>query len=123
MTVCLSHVSELEPFDLALLNALQGRAVPAAVLPAEGRARATGFARQWIESRAAYEIQVNDPKWIFDKVRKLLGDEAGIQRLRERSQTVHRIAYHPEQAQERLAHALYRLLHDFPTREVIDDQN
>lgn len=123
MTVSLAHVSELEPFELALLNALQGRAVPAAVLPAEGRARATGFARQWIESRAAYEIQVNDSKWIFDKVRKLLGDETGLQRLQERSQTVHRIAYHPEQAQQRLAHALYRLLHDFPTREVIDDQN
>ncbi len=122
MTACMTPVSELEPFDLALLNALQGRSVPAAVLPDEGRARATGFARQWIEARAAYEIQVNDPKWIFDKIRKLMGDDAGLQRLQERSLTVHRIAHHPDLARERLIHALYRLLHDFPHREVIDGQ-
>ncbi|WP_226783041.1 glycosyltransferase family 2 protein [Oceaniglobus trochenteri] len=119
MAVNLTPVSELDPFGLSLLNALQGRGVPCAVLPDEGRARATGFARQWIDARAAYEIKVNDPKWIFDKVRKLLGDANGMQRLSERSLTVHRIACHPELAQERLAHALYRLLHDIPQEELI----
>ncbi|WP_323006222.1 glycosyltransferase family 2 protein [Pseudorhodobacter sp.] len=120
MTVSMAPVSELMPFELALLNALQGRGAPAAVLQDQGRARATGFARQWLEASAAYEIKVNEPKWIFDKTRKLLGDAAGMERLGERSQTAHRIAYHPELARERMAYALYRLLHETPEREVID---
>jgi hypothetical protein len=119
VTINLVPVSELDAFGLALLNALQSQGVPAAVLPDEGRARATGFARQWIEAKAAYEIKVNDPQWILDKVRKLLEDSSNLNRLSDRSKTVHRIALHPELAQERLAHALYRLLHDIPQQEMI----
>ena len=120
LTVSMVPVSQLDILGLALLNALQGRGVPAAVLPDEGRARATGFARQWIEARAAYEIKVNDPKWIFDKTRKLLGDAAGMERLSERSRIVHSIASHPELARERLYHAIFRLQHDRPRKELID---
>jgi hypothetical protein len=121
MTISLTPVSELDPFALALMNTLQGLGVPAVVLPDEGRARATGFASQWITAKAAYGIKVNDPKWILDKVRKLFEDTNNMQRLSERSQTVHRIAFHSELAQERLAHALYRLLHDIPQQEVNND--
>ncbi|WP_052418531.1 MULTISPECIES: glycosyltransferase family 2 protein [Paracoccaceae] len=120
MTICLTPVSELDPIGLSLLTALQGQGVPATVLQDAGRARATGFARQWIEARAAYEIQVNDPKWICDKVRKLLSDEAGLERLKERSRIVHSIAFHPGQARERLGYALYRMCHDQPRKEIID---
>ena len=120
MTVCLGPVSQLDPFGLSLLSALQGRGVPAAVLPDAGRARATGFARQWIEAKAAYELQNSDPKWVFDKIRKLLADPAGLARLQERSRTVQAIAHHPDLAEERLAHLLYRLLHDLPEQEASD---
>lgn len=120
LTACMVPVSELGMFNLALLNALQGRGVPAAVLPDKGRARATGFARQWIEAKAAYEIKVNDPKWIFDKTRKLLGDAASMELLSERSRIVHSIAWHPDLARERLYHAIYRLAHDRPRKELID---
>lgn len=120
MTVVLAPVSELSMFDMGLLNALQGRGVPAAVLPDSGRARASGIAGQWIESRAAYEIKTNTPKWIFEKVRKLLADAGGMNQLRDRSRTVHRIAHAPDLVQERLIHALYRMQFDLPKREVLD---
>lgn len=120
MTICPGAVSDLAPFGLALLNALQARGVPAAVPQDAGRARTAGFSRQWIEAGAAYEIKVNDPKWIFDKLRKLLSDEGSYARLQEQSRLVHAIAFHPDLARERLAHALYRLLHEPPHREVID---
>lgn len=120
MTVALVPVSELSMFDMGLLNAMQGRGVPAAVLPDSGRARASGIATQWIEARAAYEIQTNSPKWIFDKVRKLLGDAGGMEQLSDRSRKVHRIAHAPDLAQERMVHGLYRMLFDLPKREVLD---
>ena len=120
LTASMVPVSDLDSFGLGLLNALQGQGVPAAVLPDEGRARATGFARQWIEAKAAYGIQVNDLKWIGDKARKLLGDSAGMERLADRSRTVHSIAWHPDLARERLYHALYRILHDTPKQELIN---
>ena len=119
---CLVPISELDPFAFNLLNACQAQGVPAAVLQDSGRARATGLARQWIEARAAYEIKVNDPKWVFDKLPKLIADRAGYDRLSERSQTVQSIALHAELARERLAFALYRLLFDIPVSEVIHDE-
>ena len=118
MTVCLEPVSALPPFDLALLNALMGRGVPPAVL--NEPAHPESFARQWLDARAAYDIRVEDPAWIFEKLGKLLGDPPGLERLRERSLAAHRIALHPELARERLAHALYRMMHDAPQREVTD---
>lgn len=120
MSICPGQVSDLDPLGFALLNALQARGVPVAVPRDSGPAQGTGLAGQWIEAGAAYEIKVNDPRWIFDKLRKLLADEAGLARLRERSRMVHAIAFHPDLARERLAHALYRLLHEPPRREVID---
>lgn len=120
LTVCLKPVAELDVFELALVNALQGRGVPAAVLPDKKATRATGLARQWTEARAAYDIQVNSPKWICDKLRKLLNDPGSMQMLSERSVTVHRIALASDLARERLAHALYRMLFDTPEREVLD---
>ncbi|WP_135506648.1 glycosyltransferase family 2 protein [Roseovarius aestuariivivens] len=120
VTASLAPVSELDAFSLGLLNALQARGVPAAVLNDKGRARATGFARQWIEARAAYEIQVNEPKWIAEKLRKLLSDAAGMERLAERSRIVHSIAWHPDLVQQRLCHALYCIQHEDPQQEVID---
>lgn len=120
ITACLGPVSELGLFEMALLNGLQGRGAPAAVLPDSGRARAEGFANQWIEAKAAYEIQVNAHKWIFDKLRKLMSDPGGMQQMSERSQIVHRIAFSQGLARERLVHALYRMQFDQPKREVIN---
>lgn len=120
LTACLKPVAELDVFELALLNALQSRGVPAAVLPDGKATHATGLARQWTEARAAYDIQVNSPKWICDKLRKLLNNPGSMQMLSERSVTVHRIALAPDLARERLAHALYRMLFDTPEREVLD---
>lgn len=120
MTLCPGPVSGLDPLGLALLTALQARGVPAVVPQDSGPAQGAGFAGQWIEAGAAYEIKVDDPKWIFEKLRKLLAEGPSLARLQDRSQRVHAIAFHPDLARERLAHALYRLLHEPPRREVID---
>ena len=93
--------------------------MPAAIPPDEGPGRGTSFSRQWFDAKAAYEIQVNEPKWICEKVRKLLADRASMERLSERSCTVHSIAWHPDLARERLYHALYRMQHDIPQQELI----
>lgn len=120
VTACLCPVTRLDPFGLALLNALQGRGIPAAVVPDRGKARATDFARQWIEAHAAYKIEVNEPRWVFEKLRKLIADSSSFTRMREQSRVVHAIAFHSELTQERLSHALYRFLYDEPHREVIN---
>ncbi|MFC3170269.1 glycosyltransferase family 2 protein [Paracoccus fontiphilus] len=120
VTICPGAVSGLDPFGFALLNALQARGVPAAVPPEPDEAQDMGFAGQWIEAGAAYEIKMDDLKWLFDKLRKLLSAGEGLARLQERSRLVHAIALHPDLARERLGHALYRLLHEPPHREVID---
>jgi hypothetical protein len=120
MTACLGPVSELGAFDLALLTALQGCGVPAAVLPDAGKTRHSGMANQWIEARAVYEIQVNTPKWILDKLRKLISDAPGMEQLRDRSITVYRIASPPDLVRERLLHAVYRMVFAPPKREVLD---
>ena len=120
MTLCPGQLSGLDPFGFALLNALQGRGVPAAVPQESGQPESRGLAGQWIEAGAAVEIKEDDPKWFFDKLRKLLAEKAGLARLRQRSRLVHAIALHPDLARERLAHALYRMIHEPPRREVID---
>ena len=95
VTLCLCPVGNLSPFDLALVNALQARGVPAAVLPETADDPADGLARQWIEAKAAYEIKVNTPGWICEKLRKLMASGDAMSRLQDRSRKVHRIALSP----------------------------
>lgn len=115
----LQRVSALTPFQLCLLNSLQARGVPLAVLRETGSDDA--LADQWLEARAAYEIKVGTAAWVLDKTSKLHADAQTYAVLSERGQRVHQINLHPELAQERLAHVLFRLLFDAPQPEALLD--
>jgi len=123
VVISMTTVPEMDPFTMALVNALQARGVAVALPSEQGRARPTGMGRQWIVAGAAYEIAVNEPDWILEKTRKLLADGPTMDRLSVRSRHVHAIVWHPDLVRERLAHALYRILHDTPQREVIDGRS
>lgn len=108
----LSPLGRLPALDFSLLNALQGQGVPLAVPRQEDDP--TDMAGQWVEARAAYDIRVPRADWLFDKLAKLLADRQSHDVLAERGRRVHQINLHPELAQERMAHALYRLLFERP---------
>ena len=78
------------------------------------------MAQDWIAARAAFEIAHPASGWVHEKTQKLLSDSAAMSRLSTRARRVHAIAWHPDLVRERLAHALYRILHDTPEREVRD---
>ena len=110
LAISLRPVSSLDPFRFSLLSALQGVGVPLAVPVDAGRAYSTSMARQWIEARAAYELQKVDPAWVFDKCRKLLNDDAKIATMQSRSKTVHALVQHHDLVSARLEDALFYLL-------------
>lgn len=89
----------------AVLAHLMGLGIPVAV--ARDPARASDLPSQWIEARAAYELKSTDAAWVFDKLPKILRDQAGFSRLSERARTVCGIAQHPAAATGKLAHALW----------------
>jgi len=107
LILCLREVAQLDPYEFALLQALQARALPVAVRPEEDPA---GFGNQWIEARAAFALSRTDPDWMFEKTAKLLSDAGTLARLSERSALVHAVAFQATQARERLAHALWWVL-------------
>ena len=120
MAASLLPSADLSAFNFCLLNALHGRGVPLAI-PRDAAGAVDGLADQWIEARAAYDVKVASPKWLFDKIAKLLADAQSHAALAERGMRVHQIALHPELAQERLHHLLYRLLFDVPRKETRHD--
>lgn len=120
MAASLQPISALPAFEFCLLNALQAQGVPLAI-PRESKhaATATELADQWIDARAAYEVKVATPAWVFDKMSKLHGDKQSYDTLAARGQRIHQIHLHPELCQERLTHLLYRLLYETPVRETL----
>lgn len=118
VTLCLRSISDMTPFDLALVNALQGRGVPVAIRPEDAGSAEDDLAQQWIDAKAAYEIKVDSPEWIFEKLRKLLNTNDAMARLQERSRKVHRIALAPEQTREKLVNALYWLTNERPRQRT-----
>ncbi|TFL17138.1 glycosyltransferase [Jannaschia formosa] len=107
LVLVLRELADLDPYEFALLQALQSRGTPSAV-PPEGDP--AGFGNQWIESRAAFALTRTDAEWVFEKTAKLLSDTGTMARLSERSAQAHAIACHPALARERLAHALWWVL-------------
>lgn len=120
LAASLLPVSALSGFAFSLLTTLQGQGVPLAVLRDEKHADA--LVNQWLEARGAYDIKVATPQWLFDKLVKLHSDPQTCGLLADRGQRVHQIHLHPELVQERLAHALYRMLFDPSIRESLNDQ-
>ena len=120
MAASLQPISALPAFEFCLLNSLQAQGVPLAI-PRESKhaATATELADQWIDARAAYEVKVATPAWVFDKMSKLHGDKQSYDTLAARGQRIHQIHLHPELCQERLTHLLYRLLYETPVRETL----
>ncbi len=131
LAIALGPVAALSPFEQALLGAQMARGTPVAIRAPQGAvsgASASGqeapgqedMAQDWIAARAAFEIANPAPVWVHEKTQKLLSDSAAMSRLSTRARRVHAIAWHPDLVRERLAHALYRILHDTPEREVRD---
>jgi len=120
MAASLQPISALPAFEFCLLNALQAQGLPLAV-PREGKnaETTTELADQWIDARAAYEIKVATPAWVFDKMSKLHSDRQSYDTLAARGNRVHQIHLHPELCQQRLMHLLYRLLYETPVRETL----
>lgn len=119
MAASLQPISALPAFEFCLLNALQAQGIPLAILR-EGKTAdtATELADQWIDARAAYEIKVASPAWVFDKMSKLYSDRQSYDTLAARGQRIHQIHLHPELCQQRLTHLLYRLLYETPISET-----
>lgn len=120
MAASLHPISALPAFEFCLLNALQAQGLPLAI-PREGKNAdaTTALADQWIDARAAYEIKVATPAWVFDKMSKLHSDRQSYDTLAARGQRIHQIHLHPELCQQRLTHLLYRLLYETPVRETL----
>ena len=120
LAASLQPVPALSGFAYSLLTTLQGQGVPLAVSRDEKHPDA--LVNQWLEARGAYDIKVATPHWLFDKLVKLHSDPQSYGLLADRGRRVHQIHLHPELAQERVTHALYRLLFDPSTRESLNDQ-
>ncbi|GIT91418.1 hypothetical protein JANAI62_18750 [Jannaschia pagri] len=110
-------LADLSPWQMALLNGMQARGIPAAV-PSE--ADPESLAAQWIDAKAAYALTSHRHAWVFDKLAKLNRDANTMARLTDRSRTVHRIALAPELARERVVHMLWRMQFAPPRVEVLD---
>lgn len=129
LSLALAPLAGLSPFEHALLGAQMAANVPVAIAPPAigGAEAATGedaalqdLAQDWITANAAFALANPRPDWIHEKTGKLLTDTAAMARLRTRAARVHAIVWHADLVRERLAYALYRMLHDFPEREVRD---
>lgn len=113
----LRPVAALDPYLFSLLNALQGRGTPLAVIP--GKAP-DDLVKQWVEARGAYEIKTPTPQWVLEKLLKIMADAPTYDRLSTQGIKAHQIALHDELSRERLAYALYRLLFERPQQELYD---
>ena len=134
LSLALAPVAGLAPFEQALLGAQMAAGVPVAIAPPATGAPEVGtqaqegpvpggledLAQDWIAANAAFALVNPRPDWIHEKTGKLLADTAAMTRLRTRAARVHAIVWHPDLVRERLAYALYRMLHDSPECEVRD---